>query len=133
VPSPTVALLPAPQLLTPADGSILVFSFQPLTFTWASVSGAARYHLEFQVCVVNFTATDADHGACTIPSNLYTRDTGPGAWGNNPDFMSTGTRISVPNIGEFQPHRWRVTAVNSAGQSGLPSPWNIYYMTGTVS
>jgi hypothetical protein len=105
-PAGTTALprLPAPVLLSPANGA--VFNHYPRTTTlrWRAVPGAAYYLVQVQLCQLRCSQKGRNG-----PSDFLT-------------VTVTVNRYRFP-FGGSQPGRWRVAAIRSDGRQGRLSPW----------
>lgn len=107
-PPPTATLvpgLPAPALISPADGTIFKTGFpRTTTFTWSAVPGAKKYVVELMAC------SNSKPNECFV-------------WPvDKPKHIVTSTSYSYGFVGA-QPGKWRVTAVDSKGMEGTPSGW----------
>jgi hypothetical protein len=94
-PGPAEKLLPAPDLVAPADG----FEFplgQPVVLEWKAVGGADHYLVEL--------CGDSRCGAQLVRIDEVRE-----------------TRLRLPNVPK-QGGYWRVTAIASSGLDGYPSP-----------
>jgi List-Bact-rpt repeat protein/PKD domain-containing protein len=96
---PTSVVLPAPVLVSPANGAVLFNYPRTTTVTWRSVNGAARYHLEAQI--------------------------NKGTWMPAADTMVTSTSASF-GFDSDNPGRWRVTAIAPDGSPGTTSAWRTF-------
>jgi hypothetical protein len=105
LPSPTFpVILPAPVLVSPADGSVFNKYPRKTTFTWQPVPKASKYIFEMMAC---------SNGN---PSDCF-------AWPvDKPQSVTTSTSITSNFVGA-QPGKWRVTAVDARGVAGTPSQW----------
>jgi serine/threonine protein kinase len=106
-PTPTPNTVPGvPAQLSPPDGSVFNNFPRTTTLTWQTVSGAATYAVEidcFHCCQANKWCTDVGQTWQIVP-NL------------------TATSYTFNFVGA-QPGRWRVWALNAAGQAGPKSGW----------
>jgi hypothetical protein len=96
---PPPVVLPAPVLVSPANGKVLFNFPRDTTVTWQSVSGAAKYHMEAQILI--------------------------GTWQTASDQTVTGTSASFSFVGDNQ-GRWRVTAIAPDGTPGTTSGWRTF-------
>jgi uncharacterized repeat protein (TIGR02543 family) len=96
-PSTPPVTLPAPALVSPADGTVFFKLPRDTTVTWRPVAGAARYRMEAQ-----------------INEN--------GAWSTAAD-STVGATSSSFRFGGDGAGRWRVTAIAPDGTPGTPSGW----------
>jgi len=96
------AQLPAPVQLSPANGTVFN-NFPRITkLVWSAVRGAASYTVEIEFCLPVGCASN------TVPLQL------------KPNL--TATNYTFDFLGA-QPGRWRVWAVDAAGQEGPISGW----------
>jgi hypothetical protein len=98
--------LPAPVLRSPATGSVFKNFPRTLTLRWSAVSGAAYYMVEidcFDCCKKNQWCTDVGK-SYKLVRNLK------------------ATSYTFNFVGA-QPGRWRVWAVDAAGNEGSNSDW----------
>lgn len=97
--------LPAPVLVSPYDGKVFDQSFpRNTTFTWEAVPGAKKYVLELMAC------------SSSKPNDCF-------VWPQNkPKHEVFGTTYTFGFVGA-QPGKWRVTAIDAKGISGIPSAW----------
>jgi hypothetical protein len=115
--APILGNLPAPKQISPANGS--VFSLYPRVteLHWSSVTGAAQYVVEVDVC----QPAKSRREPCPSPSSLFQRT-----------FPSTKTESSIAYRFDFtgaQPGRWRVWAVDKNGNEGARSEWWVFSYT----
>ena len=105
--------LPAPTLLSPADG--IVFNHYPrkTKLEWSPVDGAAFYSLEVDYC-----QPGRDRNACVQAKPLEL----PGA-PSMKGVLETGYEFYFVGA---QPGRWRVWAVDKEGREGFKSPWRMF-------
>jgi len=99
------AALEAPAVLSPPDGSIFHTFPRRLVMEWAPVPGAATYAVEIDYFEAGLGWNSDRTGgfARTVPT------------------MSAPT-YAMDFVGD-QPGRWRVWAVDAAGQPGVKSAW----------
>lgn len=93
-------VLPAPELLTPPDGTLFKDNDPETTLTWQGVPHARRYNVEVEcLCTVGWSAFQSG----TVATTSFTFE-----WNRG---------------GDFKEKRWRVTAVRANGAPGTPSVW----------
>jgi hypothetical protein len=92
-------ILPAPVLVSPANGKVLFNFPRDTRVTWQAVSGAAKYHLEAEI--------------------------NTGSWVPASDQTVTGTSTTF-GFGGDNPGRWRVTAIAPDGTPGTTSGWRTF-------
>jgi hypothetical protein len=95
-------LLPAPVLVSPAEGAVFDYYPRQTTLKWEPVPGASTYEVE------------TDYFAA-------------GKWQSELDGRTFAFTVAEPEYRfEFvgaQPGRWRVRAVTPDGQKGAQSTW----------
>lgn len=96
--SPTTGPLPAPTQLAPVEGARPIYEDRT-TLQWSAVDGAASYAVEFEC--------DGCQAAQVIPNLTDTTYT------FTPSTLFKGSTTA----------RWRVWAVDSASNAGMPSSW----------
>lgn len=102
--------LPAPDPLSPNDGSIFVHYPRKTRLEWSPVDGAVSYSLEVDYC-----QPDRQQNTCVKAHPLEL----PG----NPSMKGViGTTYEFYFVGA-QPGRWRVWAVDKEGIEGFKSSW----------
>jgi hypothetical protein len=108
--------LPAPKVVSPADGAVFVNTPHPrkLTLEWANVSGAATYTVEVELC-----DQEAPGGKCRNTSPLL-------GWRWPPPSGLEVTRYELIFPGT-QPGRWRAWAVDPKGHPGEKMPWTYFF------
>jgi hypothetical protein len=96
---PVPVVLPAPVLVSPANGAVLFAFPRTTTVTWRAVPGAAHYHMEAEI--------------------------NEGTWVSASDQTVTGTSATFTFVGD-NPGRWRVTAVGQDGSPGTASAFRTF-------
>jgi hypothetical protein len=98
-------LLPAPVLVSPANGAVFNNFPRTTTLRWQPVTGAAKYLVEVQCDVCGSTPW-----VPWITTNV------------------TGTSYTFDWVGA-QSGRWRITAISAAGTKGSPSAFRTFRYT----
>jgi uncharacterized protein YgiM (DUF1202 family) len=98
--------LPAPMLISPADGQVFDIFPRDTVLTWQGVSTALGYEVEIQYCTSNETSSCV--ALQTVPV--------------------TGTSFSFAFVGA-QPGRWRVRTEGPAGVFSAWSEWRSFRYT----
>ena len=110
-PTPDVAPPPVPQPLSPATGTLFTHFPRNTTLVWSAVSDPSApvtYRVHVQFC----------QGSATNPTNCADRPTYcPG--------VVTSTTCTFNFVGA-QPGRWRVAAVDAAGNESAFSNWSTF-------
>lgn len=99
---PVPVSLPAPQLISPANGSVMNHYPRSTTVSWAAVQGAASYTVEVDYFDFSWVTTRGQ--TYIVAPNI------------------TNLNYSFSFVGA-QPGRWRVWAVAPNGREGAKSPW----------
>jgi len=99
---------PPPIQVSPSNGAVFNIFPRTTTLTWTSVTGAARYGLEYEYC---------QPPACVEGSTAA----------YPPQTLST-TTFTFNFVGA-QPGRWRVWSIGPTGVAGPKSGWWIFYYT----
>jgi hypothetical protein len=97
--TPVPVVLPAPVLVSPANGAVLFAFPRTTTVTWRAVPGAARYHMEAEI--------------------------NDGTWVSASDQNVTGTSATFTFVGD-NAGRWRVTAIAPDGSTGTTSAFRTF-------
>ncbi len=102
--------LPAPILLSPANGSVFDRPARKIELRWKCVPNAAAYYLR-----VVILPTDA-------------KETGYWAIDRGLMYIQQSTRETkfAFELGEARPGRWQVWPVDAHGNPGAPSPWSTF-------
>jgi thiol-disulfide isomerase/thioredoxin len=101
--------LPAPKQLSPAPAALFDHYPRVTTLVWAEVPGASGY-------VVEWDYKDAKGWADSRPSYVVAT-------------MKVTDPVATIEFVGSQPGRWRVMALDSAGNSGEASPWREFRYT----
>jgi hypothetical protein len=122
--------LAAPIPTAPADGAFFDRTPRTTTLGWRSVQGAVRYHLEIEHCAPQPTNTDGEvtTGAmCSQYCDVY-GERGDCGYVADSTADATATEYTF-EFGGAYPGRWRVFAIDAAGQPGSPSAWSEFAYT----
>lgn len=101
--------LRTPAQYTPADGSHFTNFPRTITLSWQKINETAQY------------IVDVDCFHCD-EVNRWSNDVGKTYIREN---VGTNTSYTFDFVGD-QPGRWRVTAIDSVGNTSVPSPWRYF-------
>ena len=122
--------LAAPAPTAPADGAFFDRTPRTTTLRWQSVQGAAQYRLEIEHCAPNGAAADgrvATGAMCSQYCDAYGERGDCGYVADNT--VDTSATDYTFEFGGAYPGRWRVSAIDTAGQPGPPSAWSEFAYT----
>ena len=110
--------LPAPKIVSPADGTLVINVAHPRVFTleWSPVEGAVTYSVDIEVCDYE----PRDGGQCQKGTALLASSREP------PTSGIEGTKYELTFPGT-QPGRWRVWAIDAHGRPGIKTPWTMFF------
>jgi hypothetical protein len=103
--TPTPDILPAPELVSPENGSVFTHYPRKTTLVWSPVPGAVKYEVEIQAC----TGVGQSNCFALTINERASRE----VFGTSYNFSFVGA----------QPGQWRVWAVDDKGQAGTQSDW----------
>jgi hypothetical protein len=108
--------LPAPRVVSPADGAVFINTPHPrkLTLEWSNVSGAATYTVEVELC-----DQEIPGGKCRNSSPLL-----GWRWPAPSGLEAPRYELVFPGT---QPGRWRAWAVDAKGHPGEKTPWTYFF------
>jgi hypothetical protein len=129
------AQLAAPDPTAPEDGAFFDRVPRTTTLRWQPVQGAAQYRVEIENCARRGASANGQvtTGAmCSQYCDVY-GDRGDCGYVPGATVEATATEYTF-DFGGASPGRWRVSAIDGAGQPGPPSPWSEFAFTdGTVN
>jgi hypothetical protein len=106
--------LPAPEILSPVNGTEFRHYPRVTKLDWSAVPGALSYTVEIDFCMPG----GADGKECKDPQPLDSRI-------NPPTSGIEGTSYQLLFIGA-QPGRWRLWGVDREGRAGAKSAWHTF-------
>ncbi len=107
--------LPAPEIISPRDGTEFFERLRLTRAEWTAVPGAASYDIDLEFC----DAEVSGQGGC---SRSYPFEVSR----NPPTSHIVGTSYEFTFLGA-QPGRWRVWAVDKNGHPGAKSQWYTFF------